>query len=92
MPPTTAQDWPGGWLITTIVPFSAKSAYGLESGRFEAGAFAGSAVGLGKDLVALGAMRNVDAGARTFFSSGFGTLAVWGIGSVHVSIVLRLVK
>lgn len=27
-------------------------------------------------------MRNVEAGARTFFSSGFGMLAVWGIGSV----------
>ena len=68
--------------MTTMVPASAESAYGLESGRFEAGAFAGSAVGLGKDFVALGAIRNVEAGARTFFSSGFGMLAVWGIGSV----------
>lgn len=38
-------------------------------------------VGLGKDLVALGAMRNVDAGARTFFNSGFGILVVCSIGS-----------
>ena len=32
-------------------------------------------------MVALGAMRNVDAGARTFFNSGFGVHAVCGIGS-----------
>lgn len=33
-------------------------------------------------MVALGAMRNVEAGARIFFSLGFGMLAVWDIGSV----------
>ena len=69
--------------MMTIVPLSAQSAYGLESGKFGAGAFEGSVVGLGKDGVTLGAMRNVDAGASTFFVSGLAMLAVCGIGSTH---------
>jgi len=32
--------------------------------------------GFGKDLVAFGIMRKVDAGARTFLGSGLGMLAV----------------
>ena len=52
-------------------------------GCFEAGALGASVVGLGKEGVALGAMRNVDAGASTFFSVGLAVLAVCGIGSAH---------
>jgi hypothetical protein len=40
--------------------------------------------GLGNDLVALGIIRKVDAGARTFLSSGFGVFAVCSNGSTGV--------
>ena len=42
----------------------------------EAGIVSGILGGVGKDLVALGIMRKVDAGARTFLASGFGMLDV----------------
>jgi len=41
--------------------------------------------GLGNDLVAFGIMRKVDAGARTFLSSGLGMLAVWSSGPGDVN-------
>lgn len=62
--------------MTTIVPLSAKSAYGLASGRLEAGMFLGVGAGLGKDFVAFGTMRKVDAGATIFLGTGLGVFAV----------------
>lgn len=48
--------------------------------------------GVGKDLVALGIMRKVDAGASTFLGSGFGMLAVWSSGPGHDSVGLLHIK
>jgi hypothetical protein len=42
----------------------------------------GIGAGLGNDLVALGIIRKVDAGAKTFFGSGFGVAVVCSNGSV----------
>jgi len=42
----------------------------------EAGMLSAILGGLGNDLVAFGIIRKVDAGARTFLSSGLGMLAV----------------
>jgi hypothetical protein len=46
------------------------------SERLEAGIVSGILGGIGKDSVALGIIRKVDAGARTFLGSGFGMLDV----------------
>jgi hypothetical protein len=62
--------------MTTIVPLSVWSAYGLESRTFENGVLSDTGTGFGNDFVTLGTMRKVDAGARTFFGSGLGVLAV----------------
>ena len=53
----------------------------MPSFRFEGGVSSDRGAGLGKDSVALGTMRKVEAGARVLVSSGFGRWVVWGIGS-----------
>ena len=76
----TAQDWPSGWLIMMMVPDCVKSAYGPFTDKFEIGRSSGSDTDLGKDFVAFGAMKNVDAGARTL-GLGSRLSCVCGIGA-----------
>jgi hypothetical protein len=67
--------------MTTIVSFSVQSAYGRESRKFDSGRFCGLGPAWGKDFVAFGTIRKVEAGASTFWSAGFGVLAVCTSGS-----------
>tara|TARA_R110002003_G_scaffold70_1_gene6277 strand:+ start:12384 stop:12572 length:189 start_codon:yes stop_codon:yes gene_type:complete len=62
--------------MITIVSFSVQSAYGRESGRFDAGMSLDVAGGCGNDFVAFGSIRNVDAGASTLTGTGPDVLEV----------------
>lgn len=65
----------------TMVPGLVKSAYGPGADKFDLEKSLDDDTGLGKDGVALGAIRNVDAGAMIFLNSGLRTSDVCGIGA-----------
>jgi hypothetical protein len=87
MPPITAQDWPEGWEIRTMVLGTARSAYGEPSSKFESGMFSCLGDGFGNEGEDLGTKRKVEAEARTLVSSWRGTGVVGcGIGAGCVRI------
>lgn len=69
--------------MITIVSFSTQSDHGRASGKFDGGVSCDSGAGFGKLLVAFGTIRKVDAGASTFFISGFDMLDVCNRGPSH---------
>jgi hypothetical protein len=75
--------------MITTVPGCVRSAYGPGADTLDLGKSLDSGIGWVKDGVAFGAMRNVEAGAMIFLSSGLRCSDVRGMGATR-SITLAI--